>query len=571
MQAYNLYFSLHQVAESKSQPNLDVAIWREAVAISDSTFDILLRAAAHSYLGKAATAAKMPELALHELSAASKEFASAPPNQASRVARAEAETRLAGVELLTGNGRGALARLMAIQPEVQGASDNLLALLFYRTLGEIKFQSGDPQEAENAERAAVALAELNLGSLRTKDERLRWGLEARGAYETLVALTLHSDDPQEALELWEWYRGASLRSGKEPLAVKAAELKENPLNPRPSEVHARLAGLTSESVISYAVLPDGISVWFFDNRGIVHHWVPISKDRVTLQALSFHRLCSDSASDLAELRTSARNLYDLLIAPIKDRIAADRVLVVEADDALNSIPFEALIDGDGRYLVERTPIVSSYGLYYSNLLRSAPPLSAAAPTLVVGVSAPSGPDDYSLPPLVEAAAEAKAVASNFQSPMLLVDKDVDSGSLIKYLSSARVFHFAGHAVASPKRVGLLLADSTLSADALQGAKLSHLELAVLSACETANGSDGTPVDPNSLIRSFEGSGVPHVVASRWRLDSSAARLFMEIFYSALLQGNTVPRAMQLSENALRNTAGMNRPYFWAALNDFGRS
>ncbi len=575
MQIYNLYFALHKVAESKSEPYLDVVIWREAAAIGDLTPDVLLRAAAHAYLGKAAAdTANMADLALAELSTASKEFASAPQTKATLIARAEAETRLADVELRKGKVSAAILRLGAVEQQVLNSSDNLLAFLFYRVLGEAKFRTTAPREAELTMRAAVALAEINLASLHTQDQRLRWNQETAGAYKTLLELKLRNGNPEDALEFWEWYRGAALRSGRSTLRMSfpsAAELKINPPDPSFSTVHSYIPALADVSVLSFAVFPDGIEVWLFDNRGIVSRWTPVAREDLGLLSSRFRQLCAGSDSDLGQIKGKARLLYDLLIAPVEDKIDPERVLVVEGDEDLNSIPFEALLDRDGHYLVERVPVVSSYGLYYYDRLKAAQTLTAAMSALIVSTPAPANSGDYSLPALVDADNEARAVAAGFHSPILLMGNDADSASVLKHLRTARIFHFAGHAVASPNRAGLLLSDALLNAEALAHIDLSNLALAVLSGCETANGTEGTPVDVDSLVRALQKSGVPHVVASRWKLDSNAARLFMQVFYTAALKGASVPRCLQLSENVLRTSAGMSRPYFWAALHDFGRS
>jgi tetratricopeptide (TPR) repeat protein len=51
-----------------------------------------------------------------------------------------------------------------------------------------------------------------------------------------------------------------------------------------------------------------------------------------------------------------RALYELLLAPAADRIAGRTTLVIVPDDALWTLPFEALTRADGRYLIEDTAI-----------------------------------------------------------------------------------------------------------------------------------------------------------------------------------------------------------------------
>jgi len=572
MQAYNLYFALHEVAEWNRQPYLDVAIWTQAVATIDSTPDVLLRASAHSYLGKAAIAAEKPDLARNELSVASHVFSTAPESQATRVAHAEAESRLAGVELLQGEAVRAVSRLSKVQGEVSTTNDNLLALLFYRTLGEAQFQAGALSEAEGAIHAAVALAELNLNSLQSESDRLRWSQEAGDAYKTLVELKLREGDVQAALEDWEWYRGAHLRSGRKyfPRSYRSLANAGNdyPL-PELNVVSAHLPALTGETVVSYAVFADGAQVWVYDDRGILPHWIAIPGRQLATLADHFRDLCSDPDSDVQHLRETARRLYDLLVAPVADRIPADRIVVVEADDALSPVPFEALLDPDGQYLADRVSVISSYGLYYRDVLRSSIPLSASTHALVTVVPAPPDEQYSRLPALVDAEYEGGVVAADFRGSILLQGKEANFRDVVAHLKGAEVFHFAGHAIASKGSSGLLLSDRLLDATSLQRADLSSLQLAVMSACETEDGGDGSSVDADSLVRSFARAGVPHVVASRWKLDSGAARLLMQTFYAQIAAGKTVPRSLQTSEAALRRAPGMNHPYFWAALHEFG--
>ncbi len=51
-----------------------------------------------------------------------------------------------------------------------------------------------------------------------------------------------------------------------------------------------------------------------------------------------------------------RALYELLLAPAADRIAGRTTLVIVPDDALWTLPFEALMPAEGRYLIEDAAI-----------------------------------------------------------------------------------------------------------------------------------------------------------------------------------------------------------------------
>jgi CHAT domain-containing protein/tetratricopeptide (TPR) repeat protein len=574
MQGYNLYFALHEVADWTHQPHLDVAVWQQAVAIADDTPNPILRGAAHSYLGNAAITADMPELAERELRKAADLFAAAPRDQPARIARVEAETRLANFEALQGNASRAYERLTVLQSEVSGIPDNLLALIFYRAMGEAQFQRGSLREADSALRSAVTLAELNLKSLHGEDTRERWSDESRAAYRDLTQLRLRQGDSQGALEIWEWYRGLALRSTQHTFLSalpSPAQLAGGPALPRLDRVASWLPTLTNESVLSYAVFNDGVEIWAYDSRGISSQWVAIPIKQLRRLASRFRSLCSDPSSDIRYLHDDARALYDLLVAPVEPAISLARALVIEADDALSGVPFEALLDRSGHYVVERVPVVSSFGLYYTEALRQDGILSTDSLALIEAVPAPVRAAGEIVSPLPDVEAEAKTIAAMFQLPALLIGGEATSRETLVRLPAASIFHFAGHAAASTKSAGLLVSDGLIGDREVRSLQLSKLQLVVLSACETERGTGESPIDPDSLVRSFMRSRVPHVVASRWQVDSAAARMFMTSFYAELLSGETVSRSIQVSELTLKSRPGMDHPYYWSAFHGFGRS
>ncbi len=88
---------------------------------------------------------------------------------------------------------------------------------------------------------------------------------------------------------------------------------------------------------------------------------PKPTDGVQELAERFHDLASDPRSELEALRRDARSLYQALIAPVEPYLAPGRTLVIEADGWMARVPFEALLDSNDHYLIERAPIVHSLG------------------------------------------------------------------------------------------------------------------------------------------------------------------------------------------------------------------
>src|ERR1700731_4546750 len=79
--------------------------------------------------------------------------------------------------------------------------------------------------------------------------------------------------------------------------------------------------------------------------------------------------------------------------------------------------------------------------------------------------------------------------------------------------------------------------------------LQNMQLAVLAACST-NSGEGAPRGFDSPGEALQTSGVPHVVASRWTVDSVEANAFANYFYLSLLSGQPVSNATRLTSQTM---------------------
>jgi CHAT domain-containing protein/tetratricopeptide (TPR) repeat protein len=566
MRGYNLYYDLYESARIAEQPHLQIAVWRDGLVLSDSFNDSVLRAMAHSFMASAALAAEQPNVAEREFERSSELFAEAPQIKSTRIAHVEAETRLAEVETSQGNAQSAVSRLQHLEPEVSKLSDNLLAILFYTALGNADFELGNRPDAESSLRSAIAVSELHLRSLRDNKSRSEWSQITSSAYRNFVQLRLNEGDMQGALEVWEWYKGGGLRTRK--IADQRA-ISPNFSLPAPGEIEHGVARLENQTFVSYAVLPRGLAIWVYDDRGVFGHWTVAKSSKIRTEASHFRRLCADANSDFAELKQEGRALYQLLVAPVEEYLPTNRTIVVELDDALSGLPFDALIDKQNHYFGDRVSLASSLGLYYEQRAVTRGPITTETPALVAVVSTSGAVDYSSVAPLPDALPEGEMVAQGFKAARLLAGNTATVGSILSELPSASVFHFAGHAISSQQLSGLLLSDAVLTASSLEKTSLSRMQLAVFSACDTEEDSAGGIADSDSLVRVFLSAGAGHVVASRWNVDSVATRQFMELFYRALLAGNTVSASMQKAQSSLRSRPGMSHPYYWSAFTAFG--
>jgi len=259
-------------------------------------------------------------------------------------------------------------------------------------------------------------------------------------------------------------------------------------------------------------------------------------------------------------------LYDLLIAPLADRLTGGRLRFIPHGQ-LHHTPFHALYDGE-QYALQRWESVI------------APSASIA---VICGQSrnarAQNGGDAYaslaalaiSEPGLPNVHIEVQAAAAHFARSRLYIDGEATMAALGRAAAQADVLHIATHGLMradNPYFSSLKLADGWQDVRALYRLPVAA-SLVVLSACESGAGQIEGGDEVVGLARGFIGAGAPMVVASLWNVhDASAARLMAD-FYAALTGADALspPAALQAAQESA--IAGEQHPYYWASFYSIG--
>ncbi|QNI31738.1 CHAT domain-containing protein [Alloacidobacterium dinghuense] len=576
---YVFCVDMGHAAESREMWQLAEAAAKEAVRMS-SGIARTYEAFAHHWLARVAEAANDTKLAEIEYEKASELFSGLGTREA-RALLLESEIDRASLEVKQKKFEAAGARLERVKAGLSsGNYDYAYVVSHWASLGELHLRTGKLQLAETELLEAVRLIEKNEDSLSSEADILTWQRETAGVYRAL--LEIYSEnyrDGAKSFGFLEWYRGEPLwlvvRSRRQPGVPSIAQGKSS-------------SGLTSvfapreyalkpgDAVITWASLPNGLAVWLLDSNGVHFSWVNVSAASLLATVTRFTRLCADPSSDPNAIDRDAHQLYDWLVRPVETNLKGSARLLVEPDESLTFIPFQALKAPDGRYLGDLLPMVESPGLAYSQILRPATAVSAHNAILAVGNPLLTDPDLTEFTPLPEANLEAHDVAAKFDHRHLLTGTDATLTKVKEMLPQVEIFHFAGHALSGNHGSGLILAPEAGNADEagllgetqLRGLELANLKLVVLSACETAVSNEGL-VDPSNLARVFMRAGVPDVVASKWRVDSQASSDLMHDFYTHLLQGQAASNALKEAEHDLRSKPETSHPYYWAAFSIFG--
>jgi CHAT domain-containing protein/tetratricopeptide (TPR) repeat protein len=310
-------------------------------------------------------------------------------------------------------------------------------------------------------------------------------------------------------------------------------------------------------------------------------------------------------------RDLGRELYELLLAPLGDRLAG-KDLVVVAGGPLGQLPFELLVGPDGRYLVEGRRVRYAPSLTALRLLRkwdrvrprpdrplwaAADPIYSASDTRAGGsklspasasalaeYQARLGPAAVPLPRLRASAAEAEAVRSRLGAAArdVLVgaaatEAAVKAASRRGELARCRFVHLATHGFLGAGRgrqPALVLSlvgngggddeggadDGFLQLDEVTRLRL-NADLVTLSACETGRGQVYDAEGVVGLARAFLYAGSRGVVCSLWSVDDTATAGLMADLYGGLTADR--PAATALREAKRRMIKDGQPPFFWA--------
>jgi CHAT domain-containing protein len=320
-----------------------------------------------------------------------------------------------------------------------------------------------------------------------------------------------------------------------------------------------------ETLIEYYYQGKDLYAFILDRERLLA--VRLSAGDLASQVHSLRKLLEKPNSSVWQ--SMAHSLYQRLWRPLEGRIANKNVIVV-AHGALHYLPFSALQDEDGKFLIDR------YGLRFlpsASVLKFLRPVIQRneAPLLVLG-----NPDlDDPALDLAFAEGEAKLVGAMNPKSRVLLRKDASESNFKKAGSIFTRIHFATHGkfqADSPLSSGLYLAkdadnDGMLTVGELYSMKL-EADLVTLSACETGLGKIASGDDVVGLTRGFLYAGTRSIVASLWSVDDQATAALMQAFYSNLASMN---KREALRQAQIKTRVTFPHPFYWAAFQLTGRA
>ena len=284
-----------------------------------------------------------------------------------------------------------------------------------------------------------------------------------------------------------------------------------------------------------------------------------------------------------------QQLYQLLIAPIAEHLPTDpnaHVIFIPHRE-LFLVPFAALQDTEGNYLIEKHTILTAPAIQVLDLTRQQRQQlgdreSGAGSEDFLIVGNPTMPEvtlepEHSpqpLAPLPNAELEAQAISQVWRAQALIGDQASETEVIAK-MPQSRIIHLATHGLLDEARgleSALALApsgnrDGLLTAEEILALNL-QAELVVLSACNTGRGritGDGVI----GLSRAFISAGVPSIIVSLWMVRDAPTAALMTEFHQNLRE--TADKAQALRQAMLTMIADSPNPKSWAAFTLIGEA
>jgi CHAT domain-containing protein len=184
-------------------------------------------------------------------------------------------------------------------------------------------------------------------------------------------------------------------------------------------------------------------------------------------------------------------------------------------------------------------------------------------------------------PLPEAETEVKAIAKKYGTESkVLIGRDASEKSFKALAPTCTRIHLATHGVIDnrqPLYSHLLLTktnndpenDGLLEAREIMNMDL-RADLAVLSACETANGRIREGEGVVGMSWAFFVAGTRSMLVSQWKVNSASTSQLMVDFYQTLGFSNVLSKsnkaeALQKAALKLLRSRQYRHPFYWAAF------
>jgi len=419
-------------------------------------------------------------------------------------------------------------------------AEQVLAMLKERELGELVRSSAAEAQKTQADlvgvekRASTQMAELSARGVREATELA--ALEKRiDNGETLSA----ADEARRqalitAAEAWraEFQRYTSSLS--ELFAQNARALVESDVNNNSSRLQDKVALDPAGAVgLHYVVTDEQVAIIVATPQASFGRFSPIKRTELNHHINALRQAMVHKT----DAREPAQALWRALIAPVHADIeaAGAKTLVLSLTDTLRYLPFAALQNPQGRYLVE------DLALSLWAQAADVNPTASTRPWQVAGLGLTEAREGFPALPAVRG--ELKGIVRTDQSPQgvlpgrIALDEQFNREQLDQALrGQSNVLHIASHfdfkSGDESRSVLLLGQGAPISLGQLAVMNFGRVEQLTLSACDTATGGgvneNGAEVEGLAAVVLKQRAKA--VLATLWKVADDSTAHLMQDFY-----------------------------------------
>lgn len=245
-------------------------------------------------------------------------------------------------------------------------------------------------------------------------------------------------------------------------------------------------------------------------------------------------------------------LYEAVFSPL-ERIVNHQHLIIIPHGLLHYLPFQALCDNRGSYLIDRFEISYAPSAAVLKLCRAKKNYARSNKLVAFGITEPGTPGIED---------ELRTLGDMFPDSVMLAGMEATHDNLMRLAPQARFLHIASHGHFrrdNPMFSFLKLADSRLSFYNLLDLKL-NAEMVTLSACHTGMNKVFPGDELHGLMRGFLYAGAPALIMSLWAVNDRSTSELMSEMYSLIRAGVNKRSALRRAQLAIKDEYG--HPYYW---------
>jgi CHAT domain-containing protein len=465
-------------------------------------------------------------------------------------------------------------------------------------------------ERQNDARKAFGIVELARGrsiadSLRSGGDRNAANdptiLTAQEKVNRLQAELIHATSGNERSKLLDDLVTTEFYLA--PTGMPVTRFQEAALRARPPDLDEVRKSLgTDETILEYVLGPSESFCLYITRTDAAVLELTATRDQIERLARQF----VDQIESKRPATGNGRQLCDLLVAPLPSRTLKRRLIIVP-DGELHLLPWDALVDKEGRYMLVSHVVTTAPSAMVLCLIRTTRPQKRSPLTLLAvgdvqyqrgvltvrqlngeqpgdldgdGLYDLAGHPLQNLPNTHDEVIEA-GEALGGKSVELLGPDATETAFKKEPLGQFRIIHIAAHGIASaqfPDRAALVLGEDSTKRDdgLLQAREIRNLhlnaDLVTLSACDTGTGRLQGEEGIASLERAFFYAGARSVLASLWTTSDVYTTTLMRHFYHHLGEGQDEGRALQQAKlELIQQFRDQAAPLFWAGFTLVGET